>query len=140
MVHPLFTLISQQPDEAPESPPAASGTSVADFPPLAAAMAPRTRGEAGRGTDGDRCTESETVLAVEPGMGWPVPSGPAVSVLAVIGPPGADGTPGRAHFAPGLTRAQIRKILFDLEWFDVRIRRREKAAAKNALTPKSEGA
>ena len=127
MTHPLFTLISQQQESAPESPPVRSGTSVADFPPVAAATQQRTRGEA------ERCVGAEAAepsgLVVEPGMGLrmpgPLPGDPGVSILAVIDPPGPDGTPGRSHFAPGLTRSQIREILFDIEWFDVRVRRCE---------------
>jgi len=60
------------------------------------------------------------------------PSG--VAILAVIDPPGdgaVPGSPGRCHFAPGLTQAQRREILFDLEFFEVRCRNRE-AAAKAA--------
>ena len=121
MPHPLFTLLSQRTETAPESPPAGSETPLADSAALAAPTQQRTCGEP------------------EPGAGWPLPDsdgqGSGVAIMAVIDPPGpgaVPGTPGRCHFAPGLTADQRREILFDLEWFDVRCRNREKAKAAKA--------
>jgi hypothetical protein len=105
---------------------------VADSAALAAPPRQQTHGEpewadgGGAGNAGEACA---TAPVVEPGLGLrlpgPSPNDPGVAVLAVIDPPGPSGSPGRACFAPGLTQAQRREILFDLEWFDVRVRRRE---------------
>ena len=129
MTHPLFSLLSQSTDEAPESPPVSAATSLADFPPLAATTQQRTRGETSGAHEGEPA--SAPVAHAEPGQGWPIPETSGdVTVLAILDPPAPDGTPGRNHFAPGLTIGQRREILFDLEWFDVRVRRREREVAK----------
>jgi hypothetical protein len=72
---------------------------------------------------------TETRVAVaqfDPSNPWQPAAG--LSILAVLDPPGPDGQPGQARFAPGLTLAERREIMLDDEFFQVRIRRRAAAA------------
>lgn len=113
MPHPLFTLLSQADKSTAKSPVAASETSLADV----AAVAEGAEGSRGAGVDGaEQPGPTMPTPPVEPGMGWSV--APGVAILAIQDPDG------RIAFTPGLTIKQRREILFDIEWFDVRVKRR----------------
>ena len=119
MPHPLFSLLSQRHENAQESTPAAPEPTVADCASVAAKPPQKSRGDAegARGAEVAGVVIGEEVAA-DP---WQVAG---VSILAVLDPAGPDGTPGRMQFVPGLTLAERREILRDVEWFDVRVRRR----------------
>jgi len=121
MTHPLFSLISQRAETATESPQIASGTSLAGSVPVADEPTQKSRDEAG-GVDGGVDGGDVGAGEVEPANPWQPAAG--VSILAILDPVGPNGQPGRAYFAPGLTLAERRAIVFDDEFFQVRIRRR----------------
>ena len=114
MPHPLFSLLSQRHESTPKSTPSASEPTVAACASVAAKPPQKSRGDA-EGVDGAGRAE----VADDP---WQV--APGVAILAILDPAGPDGTPGRMQFVPGLTLAERREILRDVEWFDVRVRRR----------------
>lgn len=122
MTHPLFTLLSERSETSKESPQAASGTSLTDLPSVSAGTQQAKRGAAeASAAVGVAVGRQQVGYGVaEPGYGWPVPGSaqPGLAILAIQDPGG------RTDFAPGLTVAERREILFDLEWFDVRVRRR----------------
>lgn len=135
MPHPLFTLISQETETAPESPGIASGTSLAECARVAEMPPQKSRGDA-EGVGGGVGAGVAVAARVVGGVGVAVPSqapdpsnpwqpAAGLSILAVLDPPGTDGRPGQDRFAPGLTLAERREIMLDDEWFAVRIRRRE---------------
>jgi len=124
MTHPLFSLISQRAETAPESPQIASDTSMAGNAPVADGLPQKSRGDAG-GVDGGADGAdggSVGIGEVEPADPWQPAAG--LSILAILDPAGPDGQSGRAYFAPGLTLAERRAIMFDDEWLAVRVRRR----------------
>jgi hypothetical protein len=126
--HPLFTLISQNTETASESPGTTSGTSLAD----GARVAGGCDGEAGGGGAGAGAVcggsggASGGGVAAAATVADPWQVVPGVSVLAILDPPVMDGSQGRVQFDPGLTLAERREIMFDVEWFDVRVRRRQR--------------
>lgn len=126
MPHPLFTLLSQRQETAPESPASASATSLVDFPPLVDGTQQKKRGDAWAGAGG----VGGAAGGVQPDP-WEV--APGVVILAIQDPPNDGGQPGRTVFKPGLTLAVRREILFDIEWFDVRVRRRQEAIEAEEL-------
>lgn len=67
------------------------------------------------------------------GVSDPWEVAPGVVILAIQDPPNDGGQPGRTMFKPGLTLAARREILFDIEWFDVRVRRRQEAIEAEEL-------
>lgn len=84
-------------------------------------------------TEAPTMSPGVAAMVAQPGYGWPVPASrqPGLAILAIQGPsgepqPGAVNRPGQTDFAPGLTMAARREILFDIEWFDARVRRRER--------------
>ena len=118
--HPLFSLISQRQEAATESPQIASDTSVAGNAPVADEPPQKSRGDAG-GVDGG----AAGVEPVSPSDLWQV--APGVAILAILDPAGIagpDSQAGQVRFAPGLTLAERRQIMFDDEFYAVRIRRR----------------
>jgi hypothetical protein len=122
MPHPLFALISQQPETALiETPAAASEPSLADASGVAGAGGVGGGGE-GVGSGGVH-------------IGLDGPQVPHVAILAVMPPPGQDGTPGVTAWAPGLTLADRREILADDEWFAARVRRREREREQLTAAP-----
>lgn len=141
--HPLFTLISQRTETAPESPGIASGTSLAECARVAEMPPQKSRGDAeGVGWAGGGVGTANVAAVVA--SGDPNPANPwqpaaGLSILAVLDPPGPDGRPGQARFAPGLTLAERREIALDDEWFAVRIRRREAEAVATGDEDGAEG-
>jgi len=119
--HPLFSLISQRQEAATESPQIASDTSMAGNAPVADEPPQKSRGESGK-ADGGADGGDVGAGKVEPANQWQPAAG--LSILAILDPAGPDGQPGRAYFAPGLTLAERRAIMFDDEFYAVRIRRR----------------
>jgi hypothetical protein len=115
--HPLFTLISQNTETASESPGTTSGTSLADGARVAGGCDGEAGGAGAGGVGG--VGGGGSGVASDP---WQVATG--VSVLAILDPPAMDGSHGRVQFAPGLTLAERSEIMFDIEWFDVRVRRK----------------
>jgi hypothetical protein len=115
MSHPLFNLISQRQETAPKTPAAAFKTSLVEAAPVAAGGG--GGGGAGGGGGGGGAVSDPWQVA------------PGVSILAILDPAGPDGAPGQTRFAPGLTLAERREILFDNEWFAVRVRRRVRRRA-----------
>lgn len=108
--HPLFSLLSQRQETAPIAPPAA-------VPEPHLADASGVADAAGDGGGGG---------AVHIGLAGP--HVPHVALLGIQAPPSPDGRPGVTTFAPGIPAWLRREIVADVEWFDVRIRRRAKVA------------
>ena len=107
MTHPLFDLLKTRTEPIPTARPSAAKVPLAD-----AAMAVEPV------ADGGGCV----VGGVHVGLGGP--HVPHVAILGVQSPPLPDGRPGATTFAPGIPEWLQREIVQDLEFFDVRVRRR----------------